>query len=138
MVRRALPLMPMLLRRTVSVKRLATDLQAQAVITLARLERMPQRLDALLSGVEKGSIGITLRSDDGDDVSGILGRVTAEVASTLVSIAAVVIAVVLVIAGGGPVLGGSVTLFAVLGAVTGLFGFLGLLRIVRRTFTRPR
>lgn len=138
MVGRALPLMPTLLRRTLSAKRMATDLQAQAVISLARLERMPQRLDALLSGVEKGSIGITLRSDDGNDVSGILGRVTAEVASTLVSIAAVVIAVVLVIAGGGPVLGGSVTLFAVLGAVIGLFGFLGLLRIVRRTFTRPR
>ncbi|WP_298871254.1 AarF/UbiB family protein [uncultured Microbacterium sp.] len=138
MVGRALPLMPTLLRRTLSAKRMATDLQAQAVISLARLERMPQRLDALLSGVEKGSIGVTLRSDDGNDVSGILGRVTAEVASTLVSIAAVVIAVVLVIAGGGPVLGGSVTLFAVLGAVIGLFGFLGLLRIVRRTFTRPR
>lgn len=138
MVGRALPLMPTLLRRTLSAKRMATDLQAQAVISLARLERMPQRLDALLSGVEKGSIGVTLRSDDGNDVSGILGRVTAEVASTLVSIAAVVIAVVLVIAGGGPVLGGSVTLFAVLGAVIGLFGFLGLLRIVRRTFSRPR
>lgn len=138
MVGRALPLMPMLLRRTLSMKRVATDVQAQAVISLARLERMPQRLDALISGVEKGSIGVTLRSDDGNDVSGILGRVTAEVASTLVSIAAVVIAVVLVIAGGGPVLGGSVTLFAVLGAVIGLFGFLGLLRIVRRTFNRPR
>lgn len=136
MVGRALPLMPTLLRRTVSLKRMATDLQAQSVITMARLENIPRRLDALLTGVEKGSIGITLRSDDGDDVSGILGRVTAEVASTLVSIAAVVIAVVLILAGGGPVLGGDVTLFAVLGAVVGLFGFLGLLRIVRRTFGR--
>ncbi|MEZ3157412.1 AarF/UbiB family protein [Microbacterium sp. BWR-S6Y] len=138
MVGRALPLMPTLLRRTLSMKRMATDLQAQSVINLARLERMPQRIDALLSGVEKGAIGVTLRSDDGSDVSGILGRVTAEVASTLVSIAAVVIAVVLVISGGGPLLGGSVTLFAVLGAVIGLFGFLGLLRIVRKTFSRPR
>lgn len=138
MVGRALPLMPTLLRRTLSMKRMATDLQAQSVINLARLERMPQRIDALLSGVEKGAIGVTLRSDDGSDVSGILGRVTAEVASTLVSIAAVVIAVVLVISGGGPLLGGSVTLFAVLGAVVGLFGFLGLLRIVRKTFSRPR
>ncbi len=138
MVGRALPLMPTLLRRTLSMKRLATDLQAQSVINLARLERMPQRIDALLSGVEKGAIGVTLRSDDGSDVSGILGRVTADVASTLVSIAAVVIAVVLVISGGGPILGGSVTLFAVLGAVIGLFGFLGLLRIVRKTFSRPR
>lgn len=136
MVGRALPLMPTLLRRTVSVKRMATDAQAQAVIALARLEQIPRRLDALLTGVEKGSIGITLRSADGEDVSGILGRATGEIASTLVSIAAVVIAVVLVIAGGGPVLGGSITLFAVLGAVVGLFGFLGLLRIVRRTFGR--
>ncbi|WJS91486.1 ABC1 kinase family protein [Microbacterium testaceum] len=136
MVGRALPLMPSLLRRTVSVTRMATDAQAQAVIALARLEQIPRRLDALLTGVEKGSIGITLRSADGEDVSGILSRATGEIASTLVSIAAVVIAVVLVIAGGGPVLGGSITLFAVLGAVVGLFGFLGLLRIVRRTFGR--
>jgi ubiquinone biosynthesis protein len=136
MVGRALPLMPSLLRRTVSVKRMATDLQAQTVIAFARLEQIPRRLDALLTGVEKGSIGITLRSADGEDVSGILGRATGEIATTLVSIAAVVLAVVLVIAGGGPVLGGSITLFAVLGAVVGLFGFLGLLRIVRRTFGR--
>jgi ubiquinone biosynthesis protein len=51
---------------------------------------------------------------------------------------AVVIAVVLVVAGGGPILGGSVTLFSILGAVIGLFGFLGLLRVVRRTFGRRR
>lgn len=136
MVGRALPLMPALLRRTVSLTRMATDLQAQAVISLARIESMPRRLDALLTGIEKGSIGVTLRGADGDDVSGVLGRVTAEVAMTLVSIAAVVIAVVLIIAGGGPLLGGAVTLFGVLGAVIGLFGFLGLLRIVRRTFGR--
>ncbi|KTS12898.1 ABC1 kinase family protein [Microbacterium testaceum] len=134
MVGRALPLMPTLLRRTLSVTRLATDLQAATVISMARIQRMPRRLEALLTGIEKGSIGVTLRSEDGKDAGGILNRVTAEAASTLVSIAAVVIAVVLIISGGGPVLGGSVTLFAVLGAVIGLFGFLGLLRIVRRTF----
>ncbi len=136
MVGRALPLMPTLLRRTLSVKRLATDLQAGAVISMARIQRVPRRLEALLTGIEKGSIGVTLRSKDGSDAGGILTRITAEAASTLVSIAAVVIAVVLIVSGGGPVLGGSVTLFAVLGAVIGLFGFLGLLRIVRRTFSR--
>jgi ubiquinone biosynthesis protein len=134
MVGRALPLMPTLLRRTLSVTRLATDLQAATVISMARIQRMPRRLEALLTGIEKGSIGVTLRTEDGKDAGGSLNRVTAEAASTLVSIAAVVIAVVLIISGGGPVLGGSVTLFAVLGAVIGLFGFLGLLRIVRRTF----
>ncbi|MDQ1074291.1 MULTISPECIES: AarF/ABC1/UbiB kinase family protein [Microbacterium] len=134
MVGRALPLMPTLLRRTLSMTRLATDLQAATVISMARIQRMPRRLEALLTGIEKGSIGVTLRSEEGKDAGGILNRVTAEAASTLVSIAAVVIAVVLIISGGGPVLGGSVTLFAVLGAVIGLFGFLGLLRIVRRTF----
>jgi ubiquinone biosynthesis protein len=128
--------MPSILRRTVSAKKMLTDLQAQSVISLARLQRIPRRLENLLAGAEKGSIGITLRGESGDDVGGILGRTTAEIASTLVSIAAVVIAVVLVVAGGGPVLGGSITLFGVLGAVIGLFGFLGLLRIVRRTFTR--
>lgn len=136
MVGRALPLMPALLRRTFSLHRVATDLQADASIAIARLQRLPRRLDALLTGIEKGSIGITLRSDDGTDASGILNRITGEVASTLVSIAAVVIAVVLIVAGGGPVLGGSMTLFSALGAVIGLFGFLGLLRVVRRSFAR--
>ncbi|WP_295838092.1 AarF/UbiB family protein [uncultured Microbacterium sp.] len=134
MVGRALPLMPTLLRRTVSMKRVATDLQAQSVINLARLEQIPRRIDALLTGAEKGSIGVTLRGTNGDDLGALLGRTTNDVASTLVAIAAVVLAVVLVIAGGGPVLGGSITLFGVLGAVIGLFGFLGLLRIIRKTF----
>lgn len=138
MVGRALPLMPTLLRRTVSMKRVATDLQAQSVINLARLEQIPRRIDALLTGTEKGSIGITLRGANGDDLGELLGRTTNDVASTLVAIAAVVLAVVLVIAGGGPVLGGSITLFGVLGAVIGLFGFLGLLRIIRKTFGRRR
>jgi ubiquinone biosynthesis protein len=138
MVGRALPLMPTLLRRTVSMKRLATDLQAQSVINLARLEQIPRRIDALLTGAEKGSIGITLRGANGEDLGELLGRTTNDVASTLVAIAAVVLAVVLVIAGGGPVLGGSITLFGVLGAVIGLFGFLGLLRIIRKTFGRRR
>ena len=138
MVGRALPLMPTLLRRTVSMKRVATDLQAQSVINLARLQQIPRRIDALLTGAEKGSIGITLRGANGDDLGELLGRTTNDVASTLVAIAAVVLAVVLVIAGGGPVLSGSITLFGVLGAVIGLFGFLGLLRIIRKTFGRRR
>lgn len=136
MVGEALPLMPALMRRTVSLRRVATDMQADTAIALARLQRLPRRLDALLTGIERGSIGITLRSEDGSDAGGVLTRISGEVASTLVSIAAVVLAVVLIIAGGGPVLGGSVTLFSVLGAVMGLFGFLGLLRIVRRSFAR--
>lgn len=136
MVGRALPLMPTLMRRTFSLRRIAVDAQADSAIAIARLQALPRRLDTLLTGIEKGSIGITLRSDDGTDAGGILSRISGEVASTLVSIAAVVIAVVLIVSGGGPVLGGTVTLFSVLGAVVGLFGFLGLLRIVRRTFTR--
>ncbi|WP_270352146.1 ABC1 kinase family protein [Microbacterium testaceum] len=136
MAGRALALMPTLLRRTLSLSRMATDVQANAVIGMARLEQIPRRLDALLTGAEKGSIGITLRGEDGRDLRGLLDRATAEIASTLVSIAAVVLAVVLIVSGGGPVLGGSITLFAVLGAGVGLFGFLGLLRIVRRTFAR--
>ena len=102
MVGHALASMPGILRNTLSVRQAATDVQAETTIMLARLRRLPRRLDALLSGVEKGSIGVTLRSADGSDAGGIVEGVTGQVASTLVSIAAVVIAVVLILAGGRP------------------------------------
>lgn len=136
MVGRALPLVPVLLRRMVSLRRFATNAQAEAAITSAMMRTLPRRIDALLSGLERGTVGVRLRADDGDQ--GFLRSLVSESIGTVVSVAAVVIAVVLLVNGAGPDLGGGLGLFDLLGAIIGLFGFLGLLRVVRQLFARHR
>jgi ubiquinone biosynthesis protein len=61
------------------------------------------------------------------------------VLGVLVSITAVVLAIVLVVSDGGPLLAPRLHLFDLLGAFVGFLGFLGILRTVRRIFIRrPR
>jgi ubiquinone biosynthesis protein len=139
MIGRALPLVPRMLRRSLSMKRMASGLQAQASVTAALLKGLPRRLDTLLTGVEKGTVGIRLRAfgDDGDQ--GVLGGITSQIVGTLVSIAGVVLAVVLIVSDTGPQLADGLGLFDLMGALVGFFGFLGLLRVVRQIFVRrPR
>lgn len=138
MMRQAMDLVPRLLRRTVSLKRTATSAQARAAIMAQMVSSLPQRLDALMSNVEDGSFSIRLKAFGDQADQGFLRALTSQFVSTLVSIAAVVVAVVLIVSSAGPQLVGGVTLFDLLGAVIGFFGFLGVLRVVRQTFVKPR
>lgn len=138
MLERALPLVPGMLRRTISLRRLMTDAQAQAAVTGAMVRSLPRRLDNLLTGIERGTVGIRLNAFGEESGPGLLRSITSEIVGTLVSIAAVVLAVVLLVTDTGPMLADGVRLFALLGALLGLFGFLGLLRVVRQTFVRRR
>lgn len=138
MIDRALPLVPRLLRRTMSLKRLTTDIQARAAITGALVRSLPRRLDSLLTGLERGTVGIKVNAFGDEGGQGFVRSLTSEIVATFVSIAAVVIAVVLLVTDTGPEMADGIRLFAVLGALIGLFGFLGLLRVVRQTFVRRR
>ncbi len=133
---RALDVVPKILRRDLSLERTAVGAQAQAAVGLQMLRSLPRRLDALMTGLEEGRLSIRLRAFDEQGDQPFLRGIVSDLVSTLVSIAAVVIAVVLIVTDAGPVLVGSVTLFDLLGALIGFFGFLGLLRVVRQTFVR--
>ena len=136
LVENALPMVPSLLRRTVHLRRLATATQARAMVTAGILRELPRRIDTLLTGVERGTFGVRLRTLDDAETQSFIQKITSEVVGTFVSIAAVVIAVVLIVSDVGPVLAGGLRLLDLIGVVIGLFGFLGLLRVVRQIFVR--
>nr|WP_315268355.1 AarF/UbiB family protein [Microbacterium lemovicicum] len=137
MMRQALLLVPKLLRRVQSLPRAATSAQARAAVLAEMVGTLPHRADAVLSGIENGTLAIRVKSLDGPERA-FLTSTTSLVVGTVVSIAAVVVAVVLIVSDTGPMLVGQVGMFDLLGAVIGFFGFLGLLRAVRQTFVGPR
>lgn len=139
MIARALPVVPGLARRMVSPQRLALDAQASAALAAVRAKALPQRLETLMAGIENGTAGLRVRAIPGEAQEGFVRSIAAQVVGALVSITAVVVAIVLTVADTGPQYPGGWGLFDLLGAAIGLFGFLGLLRVVRQLFVRaPR
>ncbi|MFB2556384.1 ABC1 kinase family protein [Herbiconiux liangxiaofengii] len=138
MFEQALPMVPKLMRRAQSLRRTVSSLQAQASVGAARLRSLPGRLDALLAGLEKGTVGIKLRAFGDEQAQSFVRSIAAEVVGSLISIAAVVIAVVLIVTESGPVFTGGLRLFDLFGAFVGFLGFLGLLRVVRQIVVRRR
>ena len=133
MMRQALQLLPNLLQHAQSLPRTATSAQARAAVLAEMTSTLPHRVDAVLSSVEDGTLAIRVKTLDESERS-FVRATTSHVVGTLVSIAAVVIAVVLIVSDTGPILVGSVGLFDLVGSLIGFFGFLGLLRAVRQTF----
>jgi ubiquinone biosynthesis protein len=127
-----------MIRHSQSLKRTASSVQAQGAVAVARLRSLPGRLDALLTGVENGTFGIRLKAFDDGPGQSFVQTITAEIVGTLISIAAVVIAVVLIVTDTGPVLSGGLRLFDLFGAFAGFLGFLGLLRVLRQIVIRRR
>ena len=139
MAERALDHVPALTRRMFDVKKLAVSAQAQAAVLSAYARKVPHRLDSLASQLERGTLSVRLRSFADPADQWFVGVLVSEVLGVLVSITAVVIAIVLVVSDGGPLLAPQLHLFDLLGAFVGFLGFLGILRTVRRIFIRrPR
>ena len=138
MFQRALPVVPKLLQRTLTPEALSVGAEAQAAVIAVRSQLLPGRLDALVTRIQDGAIDVRLAASDGAPGQGLVYAVTSELVGSLISIAAAVIAVVLIVTDAGPVITGDLRLFDLLGATIGLFGFLGLLRVVRQTVVRRR
>lgn len=139
MAERALERMPALTRRMLSVKRMAASAQAQAAVLSAYARKLPRRLESLASQLERGTLNVRVRSFAAPDDQWFVGALVSEILGVLVSITAVVLAIVLVVSDSGPMLAPQLSLFDLLGAFVGFLGFLGILRTVRRIFIRrPR
>ncbi|RFA22795.1 ABC1 kinase family protein [Subtercola boreus] len=132
----ALDRVPTLLGRMLSAKRLALTAQAQASNTAAYARTLPRRVDSLLTQLEHGTLGVRLRHFASDPDRSFIDGIVGEVVGAFVSIAAIVVAIVLVVAGGGPLLAANLHLFDLLGAAIGFFGFLGVMRVVRNALVR--
>jgi ubiquinone biosynthesis protein len=136
---RALARMPALTRRALSAKRIAASAQAQAAVLSAYARKLPRRLETLASQLERGTLNVRVRSFAAADDQWFVGALVSEILGVLVSITAVVLAIVLVVSDSGPLLAPQLGLFDLLGAFVGFLGFLGILRTVRRIFIRrPR
>ena len=136
---RALARMPALTRRALSAKRIAASAQAQAAVLSAYARKLPRRLESLASQLERGTLNVRVRSFAAADDQWFVGALVSEILGVLVSITAVVLAIVLVVSDSGPLLAPQLGLFDLLGAFVGFLGFLGILRTVRRIFIRrPR
>ncbi|NQX10609.1 AarF/ABC1/UbiB kinase family protein [Microbacteriaceae bacterium VKM Ac-2855] len=139
MVGRALEHMPALMRKMLSVKRLAASAEAQAVVAAAYARKLPRRLETLTSQLERGTLSVRVRSFSGTGERSFVSALVAQLIGALVSITAVVLAIVLVVNGSGPQLAPHLTLFELLGGIIGFVGFLGILRAVRHVLTaEPR
>ncbi|MFG6444877.1 ABC1 kinase family protein [Microbacterium sp. P07] len=137
LIGRALPVVPHLVQKLASPEKLALDAQASGALAAVRTKALPQRLESLMAGIENGTAGLRVRSSRDEAEDGMLRGIASHVVGALVSITAVVLAVVLIVTDVGPQYAGGLGLFDLLGATIGLFGFLGLLRAVRQLFVRP-
>jgi ubiquinone biosynthesis protein len=132
MMDRSLERVPVLMRRLASVRHLAASAQAQAAVVGALARRMPRRIESITSQLERGTFGVRLHSFATTGDRSFVSALLSEVLGVLVSLTVGVIAVVLVIHGGGPDLAPNLPVFPLGGSVLGLFAFLGVLRSLLR------
>ena len=138
MVGRALERAPAVTRAIVSPRSIALSLQTDAALIAAQLRRMPRRIENLANQLEAGEFAIRMKTWEGAEVRGWIEGITGRLATTLVSIALIVVAVVMGVSDSGPELTPNVPLLPFLGATVGLIGLLLLLRSLRAAYANRR
>ena len=126
--------MPGVLRRLAAPEQLAGQAAPDAVAAAAITRRLPGRLEQLTDQLVRGEFVVRTRSvaDCGDRAW--LRSVVEDAVSALLAVAAVVIAVVLFVAPGGPMVTSTVSLYDLIGAALGFAGMCLVLRLVLRLF----
>lgn len=135
-VKEALERAPRFAAMSVDPKQVLTDAQARLQVAAEQLRRLPRRLETLGARLEDGTFTVRVRSHE-DPVerswmTGLVGQLT----TTLVGVALIVVAAVLLVAGGGPALTPDVDLLPFVGALVGLGGMMLLLRSLRQALSR--
>lgn len=104
-------------------ERLKDDLLEQAARLLPVLQRLPRRLDAMTLAAQRGELSVNVRvladEQDRSFVTGLVQQLTV----ALLSAAAAVSGILLVVSGGGAEISPGVRLLPVLGATLFLFAF---------------
>jgi len=136
MVERALARTPHFVGQTLEPKQLLAEARVRAQIAGEQLRRLPRRLETIGSQLEAGTFGVNLRMFRDVRERGWIASLLGQLTTTLIGVALVIAAVMLVVTGGGPQLTPDVGLLPFLGAVLGLCGMLLLLRALRTSLTR--
>jgi ubiquinone biosynthesis protein len=126
--------MPGVLRRLAAPERLAGQAAPDAAAAAAVARRLPGRLEQLTDQLVRGEFVLRTRAvaDRGDRAW--LRSVVDDAVSALLAVAAVVMAVVLFVAPGGPMVTSTVSLYDLIGAGLGFAGMCLVLRLVLRLF----
>lgn len=127
-VDRALERVPALMRRMTSLPHLAASVHAQTAVLGALARRLPRRLESITSQLERGELGFRHESFAASSDRAFLRGLFSELVGIVISLTVGVVAVALVVGGGGPNVAPHLTLFQLGGAALGLVGFLGILR----------
>ena len=128
--------MPEILRRLASPSHLAGQMAPEAMSAAAVARRLPGRLEQLSDQLVRGQFVLQTRTlADRHDRSWVQSRVE-DALSAVLAVAAVVTAIVLVIAPGGPMVTSDVSLYDLAAAALGFAGLCLVLRLVLRLFGR--
>ncbi|MFE7405490.1 ABC1 kinase family protein [Isoptericola sp. NPDC057559] len=114
-----------------AVRRKATQ---QLLGFAPELERLPRRVTGLLRDLEEGRFTVTVRAFSDPADRAFLSGLVQQVIMTLVAVGAVVGAVVLLVADGGPMLAPELSWFTVLGAALAFVGTVLAVRVLVSAF----
>lgn len=132
----ALSEVPHILREMVDPKREAATIQARGAVLYAMASRLPGRLETVTEQIVQGRFAIRLHSFGASTERGWIRELVSELVGAVIAVAAIVVAAVLVVSDTGPYIAPNVRTLSFIGAVVGLFGFLLILRAVRRMFRK--
>ena len=138
MVGEALARAPYYLVRGTTLRGLVMSAQTQAAIATEQLRLLPRRMNTLSRQLESGTFSLRMRGFQDAAERRWIETLTSQLTTTLVGIALVVTAVLLVVSDGGPMLTADVALYPFAGSAVGLAGALLLLRSLRIAFSRRR
>ncbi len=138
MVGEALQRAPRYLARGATLRGLVMSAQTQAAVAAEQLRMLPRRVNALSRQLESGTFSLRMRGFQDAAERRWIETLTSQLTTTLVGIALIVTAVLLVVSDGGPMLTPDVALYPFAGSAVGLGGALLLLRSLRIAFSRRR
>ncbi|GAA1828849.1 AarF/UbiB family protein [Agromyces salentinus] len=138
LVETGLARVPHFMRRMLAWRRVLGAAEATAAVAAVQARTMPRRIDAITSSLERGTLGVRVRAFEGTDERSWIGSIVAQLTTTLIAIAGIVTAAILVVSDAGPFLTANVRTTAFVGVVIGLAAFLLLFRSLRVAFVRRR
>ncbi|MFD6135915.1 ABC1 kinase family protein [Isoptericola sp. NPDC056618] len=119
-----------LLHRLVTPEAVRRKATQQLLGFAPELERLPRRVTRLVRDLEEGRFTVTVRAFSDPADRAFLSGLVQQVIMTLVAVGAVVGAVVLFVADGGPMLAPQLPWFTVLGAALGFVGTVLAVRVL--------
>ncbi len=117
-----------------SAQEIKERLIGQLAIAMPALQRVPRRLDKVVSDLESGNFAVTVRGPNGSDGAGFVTGLVHQVIIALIAATSAVVGIALILFGGGADLTPTVKASTAAGAAFLLFGFVLAARSLAQIF----